>query len=46
MDNCSTGVSGFKDIIKHSMWLGKKVEAALELKTSNEPEKTFGEFKP
>lgn len=46
VQNCTEGVSGFKDILKHTMWLGKKVEKCLELKTSNEPEKTYGEFKP
>ena len=46
VDNCTTGVSGFKDVMKHSMWLGKKVETALGLKTSNEPETTYGGFRP
>lgn len=35
VDNCTVGVSGFKDILKHSQWLGKKVQSALELTTSN-----------
>ena len=46
VDNCKTGVSGFKDVMKHTMWLGKKVETALGLQTSNEPEKTYGSFTP
>ena len=46
VQNCTEGVSSFKDILKHTMWLGKKVEKCLELKTSNEPEKTYNEFKP
>lgn len=45
-DNCTEGVSGFKDIVKHSQWLGKKVQTALGLTTSNEPEKTYGEYRP
>ncbi len=46
VDNCKTGVSGFKDVMKHTQWLGKKVEASLGLKTSNEPETTYGSFAP
>lgn len=42
MDNCTEGVSGFKDVLKHTQWLGKKVQTALGLTTSNEPEKTYG----
>lgn len=46
VDNFKEGVSGFSDVMKHTQWLGKKVEAALGLKTSNEPETTYGSFKP
>lgn len=33
IDNCTEGVSGFKDVLKHSQWLGKKVQNSLGLKT-------------
>ena len=45
-DNCTVGVSSFKDILNHKMWLGDKVQKALELEMSNEPGKTFGSFTP
>jgi hypothetical protein len=32
--------------MKHTQWLGKKVEAALGLRTSNEPETTYNSFTP
>ncbi len=35
VDNCKTGVSSFSDVLKHTQWLGKKVEGWLGLKTSN-----------
>jgi hypothetical protein len=46
LDNCKTGVTGFKDIVKHSLWLGKKIGNWLELKSSNEPETTFNSYAP
>jgi hypothetical protein len=35
VDNFTSGVSGFKDIMKNTMFLGKKVEQALGLQTGN-----------
>lgn len=46
IDNCTEGVSSFKDIVKHSQWIGGKVGSALGLTTSNEPQSTYNTFKP
>ena len=45
-DNCTDGVSGFKDVMKNTKFLGDKVKVALDLETSNEPGKTYGSFTP
>jgi hypothetical protein len=34
-DVCTTGVTGFGDILKHTMLLGNKVKECLGLQTSN-----------
>ena len=35
IENFTNGVSGFKDVTKNTMWLGKKVEQALGLPTNS-----------
>lgn len=45
-DVCTTGVTGFADVMKNTMFLGGKVKDMLGLQTSNEPEKTFKSYTP
>lgn len=45
-DICTDGVTGFKDVMKNTMFIGSKVKECLELQTSNEPERTFGTYTP
>ena len=45
-DNCSSGVSGMKDMQKHGMYIGKRVTECLKLERPKEPFHTFDKFDP
>lgn len=44
--NFQSGVSGASDMLENCKFLGKKIEEALKLDGSNEPEKTFKTYSP
>ncbi len=37
VDNCKTGVTGFKDIMKHTKWLFEKLKGCLTIEPGSEP---------
>lgn len=44
--NFESGVSGVSDITENCKFIAKKIEAAFEIKGSNEPDSTFKTYTP
>ena len=44
--NCKEGVTGVNDILLNCKFIARKIENALEIKGSNEPDQTFRTFTP